>query len=108
MALTTVHQFKQCIMKQLGLKAMLLFGLALLLSASDGFAQGRGNNKDNGNSGRGNSGNNGNPGRGNSGKNDKKEKEGRGVPLDGGTTLLLAAGAAYGLKRLNDSRHVKA
>ena len=30
------------------------------------------------------------------------------VPLDGGASLLLAAGAAYGLKRLRGARRAKA
>lgn len=29
------------------------------------------------------------------------------VPIDGGGSLLLAAGAAYGLKRLRNARHTK-
>ena len=29
------------------------------------------------------------------------------VPIDGGASLLLAAGAAYGLKRLRDGRRAK-
>lgn len=95
-------------MKQLRMKIMLLFGLALLLSATDSFAQGRGNsNNKNDNPGRGNNGNNDNPGRIKDTK-DKKGKDGRGVPLDGGATLLLAAGAAYGLKRLKDNRNTEA
>ena len=31
-----------------------------------------------------------------------------GVPIDGGASLLLAAGAAYGLKRLRSARQAKA
>ncbi|MCI1188462.1 hypothetical protein MON38_13620 [Hymenobacter sp. DH14] len=30
-----------------------------------------------------------------------------GVPIDGGASLLLAAGAAYGLKRLRNARQAK-
>lgn len=86
---------------------MLLFGLALLLSASDSFAQGRGHSKKNDNPSRGHSEKNDNPGRVKD-KKDKKDKDGRGVPLDGGATLLLAAGAAYGLKRLKQNRNTEA
>lgn len=31
-----------------------------------------------------------------------------GVPIDGGASLLLAAGAAYGLKRLRNARRARA
>ena len=30
------------------------------------------------------------------------------VPIDGGASLLLAAGAAYGLKRLRDAKRLRA
>lgn len=41
----------------------------------------------------------------NSGNVPGRNKGATGVPIDGGAGLLLAAGAAYGLKKLNDFRN---
>lgn len=43
------------------------------------------------------------PGR--SGDAPRQNKNATGVPIDGGASVLLAAGAAYGLKRLIDYRN---
>ena len=78
------------------IKAILntLFSIIIiaLLSSSDLLAQGNGRGRGNGNGTPGNS--NSAPGR----------NQPAGVPIDGGAGILLAAGAAYGLKKIRDYR----
>ncbi|MBC6609123.1 hypothetical protein H8B13_20055 [Hymenobacter sp. BT188] len=77
----------------------------LLPCSATSLAQGNPNNGNNGNSGRNGNAEGSNPNNGNQG-NDKPNGNagGTGVPLDGGASLLLAAGAAYGLKKIRDTR----
>ncbi|WP_245905010.1 PID-CTERM protein-sorting domain-containing protein [Pontibacter mucosus] len=77
-------------MKTLIIKSV--FTLLFLVScfSSDLFAQGRSQDR---------------PGK--SGQAPGRNKGATGVPIDGASGVLLAAGAAYGLKKLMDSRKQK-
>ncbi|WP_373422673.1 PID-CTERM protein-sorting domain-containing protein [Pontibacter ummariensis] len=77
-------------MKDLFRNSFLIAGLLLLVNGEDLAAQGRSNER---------------PGRSSEAKG--RNKTVPGVPIDGGIGVLLAAGAAYGLKKLNDHRQGK-
>ncbi|WP_299823035.1 PID-CTERM protein-sorting domain-containing protein [uncultured Pontibacter sp.] len=83
-------------MKMFILKSVLFLGVVAITATTDTVAQGRSNDA---------------PGRsggapGNSGNAPGHNKP-SGVPIDGGASILLAAGAAYGLKKMRDYRNSK-
>lgn len=68
--------------------SVLTFVILLFTATIDVAAQGRSNDR---------------PGR--SGDAPGRNKGATGVPIDGGAAVLLAAGAAYGMKKLRDYRN---
>ncbi|MEJ8800550.1 PID-CTERM protein-sorting domain-containing protein [Pontibacter sp. H249] len=88
-------------MKKLLINSMFIVGALLLTSSLDASAQRNGHDNGNGNG----HGYDDGPGQGPGNGNGYGHNKPGGVPIDGGASLLLAAGAAYGLKKVRDYRN---